>query len=415
MSKTQEHFNLRPQDFGDGFVWGVSTAALPDMAGQLGLGDVSNAKYSDFNLPGYILNRDPRGEFPESEGDLLPNTDWSKFNPAPSSNVEDLRPPEIQAGYSYIPGTFGEIDPYNFSSAPYPAGGFGGGSPNEVLSNQPYIGGPEFMAGAEAPTTPGVQYGQPVPEGPGVSQQVFPQAPGEPPSVPMQGEEGVAAMPPDWAGATSYQGPKTDQIPFGTQGYFQSIFAPYYQALEGSPDAQTALTRMMQTEIGGQGPIAANMELGAAFSRMAAYDIPPTAQNIINAFTKGPGPPYGTGIGQDYPAGGIKYWQTPGRNPSQETSDWVTQAISDVLAGGRNLGYNPDVGPATGSGSYQYGAHPYDPLSGGKAYVSQADFPDTTLGTRGVEYFVQEGMPVLNNWIRTFNQIAPRYVPGSPL
>ena len=27
MFKTQGHFNLRPQDFGDGFVWGVSTAA----------------------------------------------------------------------------------------------------------------------------------------------------------------------------------------------------------------------------------------------------------------------------------------------------------------------------------------------------------------------------------------------------
>ncbi len=99
--------------------YGGGSAALPDLAAQLGLQDVPNVAYTHFNLPGYILNRDPRGDFPESEGDLFPNTDWSKFNPTPTENVEDVRTPEqlsqIQAGYSYIPGMFGDNpDPYGF-------------------------------------------------------------------------------------------------------------------------------------------------------------------------------------------------------------------------------------------------------------------------------------------------------------
>ena len=54
--------------------------------------------------------------------------------PAPSFSYSDLpysfygEPPStIQAGYSYLPGSFGEVDPFNFSSAPFPAGGYGGG------------------------------------------------------------------------------------------------------------------------------------------------------------------------------------------------------------------------------------------------------------------------------------------------
>ena len=42
-------------------------------------------------------------------------------------------------------------------------------------------------------------------------------------------------------------------------------------------------------------------------------------------------------------------------------------------------------------------------------------FNAATPGVRGTEYFVQEDVPALNAWIRAFNQIAPNYVPGSPL
>ena len=92
--------------------------------------------------------------------------------------------------------------------------------------------------------------------------------------------------------------------------------------------------------------------------------------------------------------------------------------------GGENLTYLPGVGPATGSGSYQFknGQVAYPGAGVSLPITATTDglpfptnFSAATPGNRGTEYFVQEDVPALNQWIRLFNQMAPIYVPGSPL
>ncbi len=121
--------------------WAVPAEPPNTLGESLGLSSISSVQASPMQNPS-PMDTDTESLMDEL---LFPHTDWSAFNPTPSQNVEDVRPtPEpgpIQAGYRYIPGMFGEIDPYNFSSAPFPQGGYGGGGfPDQGLMFPDYGG-----------------------------------------------------------------------------------------------------------------------------------------------------------------------------------------------------------------------------------------------------------------------------------
>ena len=407
---------------------------------------------------------------------------------SPSGPAIGEPPNMIRAGYSYLPGSFGEIDPFNFSSAPFPSGGFGGGSPTQEASGSvippfefsqpgPYQApgveptGFGFPGNAVPQVAPGYDLGaipQAATPAPYDLGAVFPTAPAPydlgtgfgggfeeaPPPLP-QGQAGYtypsgtlggpldwmnlpnlnflqedepAQLADPWAQAygstppaasvpTDVQGfsavPLGSQLAYGAQGFMQSMFAPYWNALSNSPEAQVAMEKMLSTEIGGKGYVATNQEITAAFTRMVALGIPPTAANIAAEFTKGSQIWYQAQPGADLNPAGNQYWQDPGRAYTPAMAAIDMQAARDVLSYGESLAYSPGLGLATGSGSYQYGAHPYNPLKAGP-FIANTDLSNV-LGTPGLEYFVQEGIPALNKWMQIFNRVAPNYVPGSPL
>ncbi len=168
-----------PYDVGQGYGGGLTelppTPSVPIQAGYRyipgAFGEIDPYYFSSAPIPGGSYG----GGIVHGSGEGQPE----EAQPAPAP---------IQAGYRYLPGSFGEIDPYNFSSAPTPQGAYGGGSPVDLTQSPPpesiqagyrYLPGtfgdnpdPYGFARAsgaygggfqESPYSSGVQYGYPEP------------------------------------------------------------------------------------------------------------------------------------------------------------------------------------------------------------------------------------------------------------